>query len=132
MGSLPLPLFGVGPSPVEPLDRLRAQLGSTARLLVKRDDVLPMGCGGNKVRKLAYVTAAAVAQGADTLITCGGVQSNHARATRRFARLEGLILDPTYTAKAAAGLLARLHTHPPDTDAPIVFWHTGGLPGVFA
>ena len=53
-------------------------------------------------------------------------------ATRTFARLEGLILDPTYTAKAAAGLLAHLRAHPPTTDAPIVFWHTGGLPGVFA
>ena len=48
---------------------------------MKRDDLLSFGCGGNKVRKLQTVIAEAQAQGADALITCGGVQSNHARAT---------------------------------------------------
>jgi 1-aminocyclopropane-1-carboxylate deaminase/D-cysteine desulfhydrase-like pyridoxal-dependent ACC family enzyme len=51
------------------------------RLLIKRDDAIPFAFGGNKVRKLAFVAARAQAEGADTLITAGGIQSNHARAT---------------------------------------------------
>jgi 1-aminocyclopropane-1-carboxylate deaminase/D-cysteine desulfhydrase-like pyridoxal-dependent ACC family enzyme len=77
------------PTPVEELSRLRAALGGGPRLLVKRDDTLPFG-GGNKVRKLALVAAQALAEGADTLITCGGVQSNHARATAAVAARFGL------------------------------------------
>jgi D-cysteine desulfhydrase family pyridoxal phosphate-dependent enzyme len=69
------------PTPVEELPRLREAIGAAARLLVKRDDVIPFGFGGNKVRKLAFVAGGAHADRADTLITCGGVQSNHARAT---------------------------------------------------
>ena len=78
------------PSPLEPLDRLQAALSSRVRLLVKRDDALGFGFGGNKVRKLQLVGAQALARGADTLITCGGVQSNHARATAAFAARLGL------------------------------------------
>ena len=48
---------------------------------MKRDDLLSFGFGGNKVRKLQTVAAEAQSQGADALITCGGVQSNHARVT---------------------------------------------------
>lgn len=59
-------------------------------LLVKRDDAIPLGFGGNKVRKLHIVAAQAVAEGADTLITTGGVQSNHARATAAVAARLGL------------------------------------------
>src|SRR5438094_9706675 len=70
---------------VEPLPRLSAVLGGGPRLLVKRDDAIPFGFGGNKVRKLAFVAAHAKAEGADTLITAGGVQSNHARAAARAA-----------------------------------------------
>jgi 1-aminocyclopropane-1-carboxylate deaminase/D-cysteine desulfhydrase-like pyridoxal-dependent ACC family enzyme len=84
------PLFVMAPSPVEPMDRLAAHLGVQARLLIKRDDTLPVGFGGNKVRKLAFVGAEAVAQGADTLITCGGVQSNHARVTAAVAARLGM------------------------------------------
>ena len=84
------PLFVMAPSPVEPMDRLAAHLGVQARLFIKRDDTLPVGFGGNKVRKLAYVGAEAVAQGADTLITCGGVQSNHARVTAAVAARLGM------------------------------------------
>jgi 1-aminocyclopropane-1-carboxylate deaminase/D-cysteine desulfhydrase-like pyridoxal-dependent ACC family enzyme len=57
---------------------------------VKRDDAIPFGFGGNKVRKLQIVVAQALAEGADTLITCGGVQSNHARATAAVAARLGL------------------------------------------
>ena len=73
--------FVPAPTIVEPMPRLLALLGGGPRLVIKRDDAIPFGFGGNKVRKLALVAAKAVADGADTLITAGGVQSNHARAT---------------------------------------------------
>jgi D-cysteine desulfhydrase family pyridoxal phosphate-dependent enzyme len=69
------------PTPVHELSGLRDALGGGPRLLVKRDDVIPFGFGGNKVRKLEYVLVDAIEAGADTLVTLGGVQSNHARAT---------------------------------------------------
>ena len=69
------------PTPLEPLDRLSAVLGGGPRLLIKRDDTLGFAFGGNKVRKLALLGARAQAENADTLITAGGVQSNHARVT---------------------------------------------------
>src|SRR6185503_817735 len=60
------------------------------RLVVKRDDAIPFAFGGNKVRKLEMVAARALADGADTLITVGGVRSNHARATAAAAARLGL------------------------------------------
>src|SRR4051812_40579941 len=69
---------------------LRDALGGGPRLLVKRDDTIPFGFGGNKVRKLEYVLAEALEAGADTLVTLGGVQSNHARATAAAAATLGL------------------------------------------
>lgn len=83
------PLFA-GPTPVEEMTRLRAALGGGPRLLVKRDDAIPFGFGGNKVRKLALVAARARAEGALTLVTTGGVQSNHCRATAATAARLGL------------------------------------------
>jgi D-cysteine desulfhydrase/L-cysteate sulfo-lyase len=69
-------------SPIDELARLRTALGRTCpRLLMKRDDLLSFAMGGNKVRKMQAVAAEAQADGADALITCGGVQSNHARVT---------------------------------------------------
>ena len=85
-----LPLAGDAPTPVEELGRLRESLGMRARLLVKRDDALTFGAGGNKVRKLEYIAARATADGADTLVTTGGVQSNHARVTAAAAARLGL------------------------------------------
>ncbi|HSR15655.1 MAG TPA: D-cysteine desulfhydrase family protein [Gemmatimonadales bacterium] len=82
--------LGHYPTPVEEMPRLREALGGGPRLLVKRDDAIPFGFGGNKVRKLQYVIADALAAGADTLVTCGAVQSNHARATTAAARRHGL------------------------------------------
>ena len=82
--------LGELPSPLEEAHRLRAALGVGTRILVKRDDAIPFGFGGNKVRKLSIVIAQAVAEGADTLITVGGVQSNHARATAATAAKLGL------------------------------------------
>lgn len=78
------------PTPVEEMSRLRVALGGGPRLLVKRDDAIPFGFGGNKVRKLEFVVADALAAGADVLVTVGGVQSNHARATAATAAKLGL------------------------------------------
>jgi 1-aminocyclopropane-1-carboxylate deaminase/D-cysteine desulfhydrase-like pyridoxal-dependent ACC family enzyme len=77
-------------TPVEELSRLRDALGGGFTLLVKRDDAIPFGLGGNKIRKLQIVAAQALAEGADTLITTGGIQSNHARATAAVAARLGL------------------------------------------
>src|SRR4249919_3719199 len=78
-------------TPVEPMDRLQAALGpSCPTLLVKRDDLLAFAMGGNKVRKMQAVAAEAREQRADTLITCGGVQSNHARVTAAAGAVLGL------------------------------------------
>ena len=82
--------LGELPSPVEELKRLRETLGVRSRIFVKRDDAIPFGFGGNKVRKLSIVVADAVASGADALITVGGIQSNHARATAATAAKLGL------------------------------------------
>jgi L-cysteate sulfo-lyase len=78
------------PTPIEELTRLREALGTGPRLFAKRDDTIPFGFGGNKVRKLEYVAADAIAAGADTLVTVGGVQSNHARATASVAAKLGM------------------------------------------
>jgi L-cysteate sulfo-lyase len=78
------------PTLVEPLPRLLAALGGGPSLFIKRDDAIPFGFGGNKVRKLALVAARARADGADTLVTAGGVQSNHARATAAAAAKLGM------------------------------------------
>jgi L-cysteate sulfo-lyase len=78
------------PTPVESLSRLQAAIGARPRLLIKRDDAIPFGFGGNKIRKLALVAGQALADGADMLITCGGVQSNHARATAAAAARLGM------------------------------------------
>jgi 1-aminocyclopropane-1-carboxylate deaminase/D-cysteine desulfhydrase-like pyridoxal-dependent ACC family enzyme len=90
LDSIPTLATGLAPTPVEEMTRLRAALGSAPRLLVKRDDAIPAGFGGNKIRKLQIVAAQALADGADTLITTGGVQSNHARATAAVAAKLGL------------------------------------------
>ena len=68
------------PTPLEPLDRLSEQLAGP-RIWVKRDDLTDCALSGNKIRKLEFTLARAIAQGCDTLITCGGMQSNHCRAT---------------------------------------------------
>lgn len=79
-----------GPTPVQEMWRLRATIGGGPRLLVKRDDAIPFGFGGNKVRKLEFVLADAVAAEADVVVTVGGLQSNHARATAAAAAKLGL------------------------------------------
>jgi len=82
-----LPL-GFLPTPVQTLARIGAKLG--VDLQVKRDDFTGLGGGGNKVRKLEFLMADAVARGAKVLITAGGLQSNHARITAAAARTCGM------------------------------------------
>jgi 1-aminocyclopropane-1-carboxylate deaminase/D-cysteine desulfhydrase-like pyridoxal-dependent ACC family enzyme len=78
------------PTPLEEMPRLGDALGGGPRLFVKRDDAIPFGFGGNKVRKLELFVVDARAAGADTLVTLGGVQSNHARATAAIAAKFGM------------------------------------------
>lgn len=79
------------PTPVQRLDRLAAALGlEPGRLLVKRDDLTGLAGGGNKARKLAYLCADALDQGADVLVTGGGSQSNHVRMTAAAANRLGI------------------------------------------
>ena len=100
LASIPSVPLGQLPTPVERMDRLREALGGGPALFVKRDDAIPFAFGGNKVRKLPYVIAEALAEGADTIITCGGIQSNHARATTAAAVKYGLA--PVLVANGAA------------------------------
>lgn len=97
------------PTPVEPLLRLSGLVGGGPRLLVKRDDALTFGFGGNKVRKLSFVAGRARAEGADTLVTAGGVQSNHARVTAAAAARLGmraaLVLNGVPTERPVANAL---------------------------
>jgi 1-aminocyclopropane-1-carboxylate deaminase/D-cysteine desulfhydrase-like pyridoxal-dependent ACC family enzyme len=91
LASIPRVALLPAPTPLQEMARLRGLLGPDApRLLVKRDDAIAFGFGGNKVRKLELVVADAVASGADTLVTLGGIQSNHARATAAAAAKHGL------------------------------------------
>jgi D-cysteine desulfhydrase len=90
-----LPLLDL-PSPIEPLDGLARHLGADlngVRLFVKRDDLARFGLGGNKLRKLEFLLGAARAEGADTVITVGAIQSNHARLTAAAAARSGFACE---------------------------------------
>ena len=76
------------PTPLAPLEGLSRDLG--VQLYVKRDDLTGLAFGGNKTRKLEYLVADAIAQGADTLVTTGAPQSNHCRQTAAAAACQGL------------------------------------------
>lgn len=79
-----------GPSPVHPVDRLSDHLGG-ARIWMKREDVSSgLAFGGNKTRKLEYLVPDALAKGADTLVSIGGVQSNHTRQVAAVAAHLGM------------------------------------------
>jgi 1-aminocyclopropane-1-carboxylate deaminase len=80
-----------GPSPVHRLDRLTEHLGGRVEIWAKREDCNSgLAYGGNKVRKLEYLAADALAQGCDTLVSIGGVQSNHTRQVAAVAAHLGL------------------------------------------
>src|SRR4051794_13690451 len=72
------------------MPRLLARIGGGPRLFIKRDDAIPFGFGGNKVRKLALVAAGGMADAAATLFTAGGFEWNHARAAAAAAAALGL------------------------------------------
>lgn len=77
------------PTPIEPLSKISQQLGGP-NIFVKRDDLTGIAFGGNKLRKLEFVLAEALANGAKTLITVGAAQSNHCRQTAAVAAKFGL------------------------------------------
>ena len=80
-----------GPTPIEPLRRLSEHLGGDVELFAKREDCNSgLAFGGNKVRKLEYIVPDAIACGADTLVTIGGVQSNHTRQVAAVAAKIGM------------------------------------------
>jgi len=76
------------PTPLEYLPRFSDYVGRD--IFIKRDDVTPMAMGGNKLRKLEFLAADALREGADTLITAGAIQSNHVRQTAAVAAKLGL------------------------------------------
>lgn len=89
LAKFPRRRYTAGQTPIEPLTRLSTELDGPA-IYMKRDDLLGLSGGGNKTRKLEFLVADALNQGADTLITCGAVQSNHCRLTLAAAVKEGL------------------------------------------
>jgi len=93
-----------GPSPLQPLARFGAALGGRAEIWAKREDLLPLAFGGNKLRNLEFLVGAALADGADCLVTSGRRWSNHARLTA--------------AAGARAGLDVHLVLTGPPTDPP--------------
>ena len=123
--------LGHFPTPLEPMDNLTKALGGP-RLFIKRDDCTGLASGGNKTRKLEFLMADALEQGADSVITVGAVQSNHARLTAAAATKLGLkceivlqrrvdMADPEYETSGNVFLDrlfgARLHYITGDDDA---------------
>lgn len=97
-------LLGSYPTPVEPAPRLARALGlDEADLVVKRDDLLGLGGGGNKVRKLERTAAEALSRGATTLVTTGAAQSNHARLTAAAGARLGLAVELVLAGDAPDG-----------------------------
>lgn len=154
LGRFPRVRLGHLPTPLEPMARLSAHLGGP-KFWIKRDDCTGLATGGNKTRKLEYLVADALQQGADTLITLGALQSNHARPTAAAAARLGLkcvlvleervsqptdayrhngnvLLDPVYSGKAMAGLIGLVRKGTFAKDEHVVFVHTGGQAGLFA
>lgn len=97
-----------GPSPLAPLARLSAELGGRAELWIKREDLLPLAFGGNKLRNLEFLVGAALAEGADSLVTAGRRWSNHCRLTAAAGALAGLEVHL---------VLSGPPTHPPNPGA---------------
>ena len=89
LAKFPRRRYTAGQTSIEKASRFSEVLGGPD-IYIKRDDLLGLSAGGNKTRKLEFLVADALAQGADTLITCGAVQSNHCRLTLSAAVKEGL------------------------------------------
>ncbi len=79
-----------GETPIEFLPSLTRAIGNDVNIYIKRDDLLPGSAGGNKTRKLEFCIADALEKGADTIITCGAIQSNHCRLTLSWSVKENL------------------------------------------
>lgn len=90
LGKFPRRIYTPYETPIEYLPRFSKALGNKVNVYIKRDDMLGLTMGGNKTRKLEFLMADALNQGADTIITCGAVQSNHCRLTLAAAVKEGL------------------------------------------
>ncbi|KAJ2978096.1 hypothetical protein NQ176_g4005 [Zarea fungicola] len=89
--SIPKQDFLFGPSPIQPLPRISSALGGKVNVYAKREDCNSgLAYGGNKTRKLEYLAAEALAQGCDTLVSIGGIQSNHTRQVSAVAARLGL------------------------------------------
>ncbi|KHN98644.1 1-aminocyclopropane-1-carboxylate deaminase [Metarhizium album ARSEF 1941] len=89
--SIPRESFLFGPSPVQHLPRMSKELGGRVNIYAKREDCNSgLAYGGNKTRKLEYLASEALAQGCDTLVSIGGVQSNHTRQVAAVAAKLGL------------------------------------------
>ncbi|MCL6454595.1 MAG: D-cysteine desulfhydrase [Alicyclobacillus sp.] len=89
LAKFPRRRYTQGATPIEAVPRFSEAVGGPT-IYIKRDDLLGLTAGGNKTRKLEFLMADALAQGADTIITCGAVQSNHCRLTAGAAVKEGL------------------------------------------
>ena len=89
LSGFPRRRYTAGNTPIEKLERFSALFNGPA-VYCKRDDLLGLAGGGNKTRKLEFLMADAIAKGADTIITCGAVQSNHCRLTLAASKKEGL------------------------------------------
>ncbi|MBF8290104.1 MAG: Pyridoxal-phosphate dependent enzyme [Chloroflexi bacterium] len=100
-----LPRFPLlqGPSPLHRLERLGAALGGRAELWIKREDLLPLAFGGNKLRNLEFIVGAALATGADTLVTAGRRWSNHCRLTAAAGARAGLAVHLILSGPPARG-----------------------------
>ncbi len=90
LAKFPRRAYVTTPTPIEYLPNFSKALGGKVNVYIKRDDLLPGCAGGNKTRKLDFCIAEALSKGADTIITCGAVQSNHCRLTLAWAVHEGL------------------------------------------
>lgn len=90
LSKFPRRIYTPNDTPLEAMPRLSRAVGGNVNLWIKRDDKLGLAGGGNKTRKLEFTIAEALEQGADTIITCGAVQSNHCRLTLAACKKEGL------------------------------------------
>jgi D-cysteine desulfhydrase len=105
-GELPRIALGACPTPIDEAEALAKELG-TGTLAIKRDDLTSPIYGGNKVRKLEYLLADALACGCDSVVTYGSVGSNHALATAVFAVRLGLIPHAVLIDQAPSAYVAR-------------------------
>lgn len=110
-----LPRYRLGhwPTPLQPLKKLSAELGGP-NIWLKRDDCTGLALGGNKTRKLEFLIADAIQKGADSIITFGALQSNHARQTAAACAMAGLACHQILTKSVA-------NDHPNYADGGNVF-----------